>query len=70
LEYQAMLEGVGVDQARRRAQLMTDLRAGIGPLEDMSKNIRDARGRLRPQIEAAFEARMMAKVKLDAARQR
>jgi hypothetical protein len=69
LEYQAMLEGVGVDLARRRAQLLTDLRAGIHPLEDMSKNIRDARDRLRPQIEAAFEARMMAKVKLDAARQ-
>jgi DNA-binding helix-hairpin-helix protein with protein kinase domain len=57
------------DLARRRTQLMTDLRAGIGPLEDMSKTIRDARARLRPQIEAAFEARMMAKVKLDAARQ-
>jgi hypothetical protein len=35
----------------------------------MSKTIRDARARLRPQIEAAFEARMLAKVKLDAARQ-
>jgi len=57
------------DLARRRTQLMTDLRAGIGPLEDMSKTIRDARARLRPQIEAAFEARMLAKVKLDAARQ-
>jgi len=49
---------------------MTDLRAGIVPLEDMSKNIRDARARPRPQIEAAFDARMLAKVKLDAARQR
>ena len=57
------------DLARRRTQLMTDLRAGIGPLDNKSKTIRDARNRLRPQIEAAFEARMLAKVKLDAARQ-
>ena len=57
------------DLARRRTQLMTDLRAGIGPLEDMSKTIRDARATLRPQIEDAFEARMIAKLKLDAARQ-
>ena len=58
------------DLARRRAQLMSELRAGIGPLEEVSNTVIDARSRLEPQIEAAFEARMIAKAKLDAARQR
>ena len=47
--------------ARRRAQLVTRLRAEIAQLEALSQRIVSSRTRLWPRLEAAFAARMHAK---------